>query len=162
MFGHLASTSLVLAALAVFFMAACVPSSPGSDGISAESYIPRDVATVAAACAASDFDPGKTRTRLIAAGFVEQFRPLSHQLEKFPVGAKPSSQGVVVPWKRPCRPEVDVRYVRASLAAAAAEFSAAGFETTTGSVYSRKSQIIRLQARGLNIGGPAEINLAPY
>ena len=151
-----------LVALSGLVLSGCVSSPPGSDGVAAEAYIPRDIATVAASCAKSNFEPAATRQLLLAQGFVEQQRPLLHQLEKFPTGAKGLTQGVTTPWAHPCRPSADARYISASLRAAARALVAEGFTTSDGLFFVRGPQEIRLQARGSALGGPAEIKIEPF
>ena len=147
--------------MALSLVAGCMASPTGDNGVGADTYIPQDVATIAAVCASTNFDTEKTRQILISKGFVERRRPLQHQIEKFPVGAKPLTQGVSAPWNLPCKPSVDARYVNTSLAAAAVALQSYGYVTSDGLFFVKDGNRIRLQSRGVALGGPAEINLTP-
>jgi len=150
--------------VAPFFLLLCCSIAQRVEGttVSVETAVPDFVFTVADACAKADFDPASVRQILLEKGFIEEHRPLQHQLEKYPEGGNAFAQGVQVPWKRPCKPSVDSRHARPSLVAAAQALISNGFTTADGLFFEKGSKKIRLQSRGLSMGGPAEINISPF
>lgn len=143
-------------------LAACGPPPPGADGVSADTYIPRFIATIATACAQAGFDPAKVRARLLQQGFVEQRRPLITQLERFPDGASALTQGVVTPSATPCRPAVNARYAQQSVNAAGLALIAAGYKPESNRRFFVKGATrVRLQSRSLSTGGLATMKIEP-